>query len=183
MKRIYQFIAIGAVLFTLSSCKKDWLDRQPKNILVDDQIWQDPEQITALLANFYDRLPTDMGLTDQDHTSIDINQSRQAQWRNMADYDDAMWSGFSNEEGRNNIVSYPFDRWRVWNYSLIRDINLTIDNIEKLSTGISDEQKAQFLAELRFLRAYDYFEMVKRMGGVPLITAPLIYNYSGDPSY
>src|SRR5690606_7287402 len=73
--------------------------------------------------------------------------------------------------------------WRVWNYSLIRDINLTIDNIEKLSTGISDEQKAQFLAELRFLRAYDYFEMVKRMGGVPLITAPLIYNYSGDPSY
>lgn len=37
-------------------------------------------------------------------------------------------------------------------------------------------------AEFRFIRAYVYFELVKRMGGVPLITTQLIYNGSGDPS-
>ncbi|GGG75995.1 membrane protein [Parapedobacter pyrenivorans] len=183
MKRIYQLAILSILPLAFLSCAKDWLERTPKNIILEEQVWNDPKQILGLLANFYDRLPTDMGLNDPDHTSIDANQERQAQWRRMADYDDAMWSGFSNEEGRNNIVNYPFDRWRVWNYSLVRDINLALENIEKYGVSLSGEQKAQFSAELRFLRAYNYFELVKRMGGVPLITTQLIYDYSGDPSY
>src|SRR5690606_10388749 len=139
MKRIHQFIMICIVSLILSACEKDWLDRQPKNIILEEQVWNDPKQILGILANLYDRLPTDMGLTDPDHTSIDINQERQAQWRRMADYDDAMWSGFSNEEGRNNIVSYGFERWRIWNYSLIRDINLALENIETYGTELSAE--------------------------------------------
>src|SRR5207302_6319089 len=42
--------------------------------------------------------------------------------------------------------------------------------------------KKQFTAEFRFIRAYMYFELVKRMGGVPLVTKQLIYDYSGDAS-
>jgi len=183
MKRIYQLAMLAILPLVFLSCEKDWLDRTPKNIILEEQVWNDPKQILGLLANLYDRLPTDMGLTDPDHTSIDINQERQAQWRRMADYDDAMWSGSSNEEGRNNIVSYSFDRWRIWNYSLVRDINLALENIEKYGVNLSAEQRTQFSAELRFLRAYNYFELVKRMGGVPLITQQLIYDYSGDPSY
>ncbi len=39
------------------------------------------------------------------------------------------------------------------------------------------------MAEARFLRANYYFEMVKRMGGVPLITSSLVYDASkGDAS-
>ncbi|MBK1441356.1 RagB/SusD family nutrient uptake outer membrane protein [Parapedobacter sp. ISTM3] len=183
MKRIYQFIMLSTLSFAFLSCEKDWLERQPKNIILEEQVWNDPRQLVGILANLYDRLPTDMGLTDQDRNAIDINQERQAQWRRMADYDDAMWSGFSNEEGRNNIVTYPFDRWRIWNYSLVRDINHALENIETHGTALSAEEKTQFNAELRFLRAYNYFELVKRMGGVPLVTTQLIFNYSDDPAY
>ncbi|HWK98436.1 MAG TPA: RagB/SusD family nutrient uptake outer membrane protein [Parapedobacter sp.] len=183
MKRIYQLAILGVLSLTFTSCTKDWLERTPKNIILEEQVWNDPKQITSLLANYYDRLPTDMGLTDQNHNSIDDNQERQAQWRRMADYDDAMWSGSTNEDGRNNIVNYPFDRWRVWNYSLIRDINLALEHIETYGVDLNAEEKTSFLAELRFLRAYNYFELVKRMGGVPLVTTQLIYDYSGDPSY
>lgn len=137
MKRIYLIPLIIILPLAFLSCEKDWLDRKPKNIILEDQVWNDPKMIEGLLANFYDRLPTDMGLTDQDHTSIDANQERQAQWRRMADYDDAMWSGFSNEEGRNNIVTYPFSRWRVWNYSLVRDINLALENIDLFGVSLS----------------------------------------------
>jgi starch-binding outer membrane protein, SusD/RagB family len=42
--------------------------------------------------------------------------------------------------------------------------------------------KVGFIAEMRFLRALVYFEMVKRMGGVPLVTTTLTYDFSGDPS-
>jgi starch-binding outer membrane protein, SusD/RagB family len=182
MKKIQILFFISIAVAAIAGCRKgDWLERQPKNILVDDQMWNDPKQIVGVLANLYDRIPSDMSLIDPDHTAIDINQSRQAQWRNMADYDDAMWSG-AGEDGRNNLINYAPDRWRVWNYSVIRDINLSLEKIEQLGTNLEAPVRTQFLAEFRFIRALNYFEMVKRMGGVPLVTKQLIYDYSGDPS-
>ncbi|MEJ7676970.1 MAG: RagB/SusD family nutrient uptake outer membrane protein [Segetibacter sp.] len=46
--------------------------------------------------------------------------------------------------------------------------------------NLQNADKTRFLAEARFLRANYYFEMVKRMGGVPLITNTLEYDYKGD---
>jgi hypothetical protein len=161
----------------LFSCKKDWLQREPKSILVDDQVWNDPKQITALLANFYNRIPTDMGL-DQPNNNI----SEYNNWRRMADYDDAMWSGLSNEDGRNNITQYATNRWELWDYEFIRDINLSLDKMNTLGTLLTADQKKQFSAEMRFIRAWQYFELVRRMGGVPIVTTQLIYDYSGDAS-
>lgn len=168
MKRIH-FVSIMLIAsLALFSCKKDWLTRQPKDILTDDQIWNDPKQYINLFANFYNRIPTDMGLDGN--------------WANMADYDDAMWSGSSGGDGRNNIISYPTNRWEYWDYGLIRDINLSIEKMNQLGTSLSAQQKKEFDAEFRFIRAWIYFEMVRRMGGVPIITTQLSYDYSGDAS-
>jgi len=164
-------------LFLLTtSCMKDWLDREPRTILSDQQVWNDPKQIVALLANFYDRLPSESGLVDVN----DNADGRLFQWRDMANFDDAMWSGQSNEDGRNNITSYNYNSWYLWNYTFIRDLNLAIENIATYGVNLTDDQKKQYAAELRFLRAFNYFELVKRMGGVPLITSQLIYDYSGN---
>jgi starch-binding outer membrane protein, SusD/RagB family len=170
MKRIHFLTLIAVLSIMLFSCKKDWLQREPKNLLQDDQIWNDPKQYLNLFANFYNRIPTDMGLDGN--------------WRNMADYDDAMWSGNSNDEGRNNITSYGTNRWEYWNdaYELIRDINRSIDKMKELGTALSVDDKKQFEAEFRFIRAWIYFEMVRRMGGVPIVTTQLIYDNSGDVS-
>ncbi len=165
MKRILTSFLIGATLWSASSCKQDWLDRQPVNIIVDSQVWNDPNLITSLLANYYSRLPV--------HTQIDNNNG------GFADYDEASWSG--SGDSRNNIITYDFARWRLWDYGLIRDINLALDNIQT-STALTAAQKTQFNAEFRFLRAYQYFELVKRMGGVPLVTKQLVYDFSGDPT-
>lgn len=166
MKRIYKYLLIGVALLPVSACKEEWLERQPPNIILEEQVWNDPRMIISLLANYYDRLPA--------HSQID------AGWQEFAAYDEAMWSG--NDDARNNIVSYPFDRWRLWDYSLVRDINLALENIEKYGTKLTAAQKTQFSSELRFLRAYQYFELVKRMGGVPLVTKQLIYDFSGNPA-
>lgn len=151
----------------LVSCDTDWLEREPPSILLDEQVWNDAKLVTGVISNFYDRLPA--------HTSLTTG------WIEFAAYDEAMWSGQSNQEGLNNIVSYPFNRWGLWDYELIRDINLSITKLEEVSQ-FEEGRKTQFISELRFIRAYVYFEHVKRMGGVPLITEELIYDFSGDPS-
>lgn len=160
------FLAIACNL-PLVSCETDWLEREPPSILLDEQVWNDGKLVTGVLSNFYDRLPA--------HTSLT------AGWTEFAAYDEAMWSGQSNQEGLNNIVSYPFNRWGLWDYDLIRDINLSIKKLQEISQ-LEESRKTQFISELRFIRAYVYLEHVKRMGGVPLITEELIYDFSGDPS-
>ena len=168
MKILNKVFIICILFIGFSGCKKAFLERTPQSIITEGQLWNDPNMIIGLLANYYERLPTDNG--------VDGN------WRNMADYDDAMWSGYSGEDGRNNITAYAANRWQLWDYGLIRDINLAIESIETYGVKLTAAQKTQFSAELRFIRAYQYFELVKRQGGVPLVTKQLIYDYTGDAS-
>lgn len=166
MKLSYKHVVLVAAVFAASSCQKgDWLERKSPTLITEEQVWNDPKMITSLLANYYDRLPA--------HAELEGG------WAEMAAYDEAMWSG--NNDDRNNIIAYPFDRWRLWDYGLIRDINLAMESIERYGTNLSTTQKSQFAAELRFLRAYQYFELVKRMGGVPIVTKQLVYDFSGNP--
>jgi len=165
MKKIIFCFAVCLLLFTIS-CEKDWLERKSKTLIYEEQVWNDPKMILGLMANYYNRLTMD--------------QSIETNWRNMANYDDAMWSGQNNEEGRNNMANYGYNSWTLWDYGLVRDINLALESIQKYGTTLSDAQRKQYSAELRFIRAFHYFEMVRRMGGVPIITQQLIYDYSGD---
>ena len=153
----------------LWSCHGNWLERDPKTIITEEQVWNDPKQIEGLLANYYNRLPI--------FTGLDGN------WRNMTLFDDAMWSGYSGDEWRNQMSSYNTNLAEIWDYGLIRDINLSLEGIDNYSTTLPESDKQLYKAELRFIRAYYYFEMARRMGGIPLITKQLIYDFSGDPTY
>lgn len=161
------FILSVIISFFLTACNNDdWLERDPKNIITDEQLWNDPVLIKSLLANYYDRLPALHGVFNTG---------------GMTDIDDAMWSGHFDGNWHNDF-QYGDDYGRYWDYGLIRDINLALDNIDEYSIELDEEQKTLFRGELRFIRAFVYFELVKRMGGVPLVTEQLIYDYSGDPT-
>ena len=157
IKYIYLLIALMIVGLFTSCNEDDWLQRTPKDRITDEQLWNDPNMILGLLANYYDRLPQLAGVFNTGTN---------------AEFDDAMWSGHVDQNWRNDI-HYGDDYARYWDYTFIRHINLSLENLDEYSVKLSDAQKKQFNAELRFIRAYVYFEMVKRMGGVPLITSQL----------
>jgi hypothetical protein len=166
MKNIYLSIAL-LICLCMNSCKHDeWFERDPKSMITDDQLWNNPSLMTSLLANYYNRLPTLHGVFNTG---------------GMTEIDDAMWSGHRDQNWRNDF-QFGDDYGRFWDYGFIRDINLSLENIEKLSVKLTVEQKQQYTAELRFIRAFVYFEMVKRMGGVPLVEKQLVYDFSGDPT-
>src|SRR5687767_12099569 len=169
MKNIFKLFILITVSIASFSCKKNLLDTEPTTILSDDQIWNDPKTVTNVLANMYNRLP---------RYSSTISGTE-----NYAIFDDGMWSGLTNQdlEIRNNLPDYSYDRWRYWDYTLIRDIHVALEQVSAAnSPTMSAAVKTQFDAEFRFLRAMVYFELVKRMGGVPLVTTQLIYDFKGD---
>lgn len=161
------FACLLAIVTSFVSCDEDgWLQRDPKDRITDEQLWNDAGMILGLLANYYDRMPQLAGVFNTGTNT---------------EFDDAMWSGHVDQNWRNE-VQYANDYGKYWDYGFIRDINLALENMDKFSTKLNDTQKKQFNAELRFIRAYVYFELVKRVGGVPLITTQLIYDGSGNPA-
>lgn len=170
MKKIIQIMILILVLGVMG-CKKDsdFLDVKPISILDNEQAFSDPAQVLSILANLYSR---------------QLDFSTVEDWATMADFSES----FPSENGRSNIVqrnSWGFGEWGVnWfdSYAYIRELNLFLLRLEE-ATELTDEDKSRFAAEARFLRANFYFEMVKRMGGVPLILEPMLYDFQGDPTY
>jgi len=59
---------------------------------------------------------------------------------------------------------YYWDR----GYNYIRKVNVFLEKMEEIDVVLED--KKQLVAEAKFLRAFIYFELIKRFGGVPIVS-------------
>ncbi|MEJ7828018.1 MAG: RagB/SusD family nutrient uptake outer membrane protein [Segetibacter sp.] len=164
----YLIILLFGLLVTVWSCKKDseFLDVAPIGILTTDQAFSDPAQVISVMADLYNR-------------QVDFSSFRNG-WTSMADFSES----FPSENGQSSIVQrndWGYGTWATWDYGYIRDINLFMERVAA-ATGIADDVRNRYISEGRFMRANYYFELVKRMGGVPLITKSSLYELGSDPS-
>jgi hypothetical protein len=178
MNKLYILTLFAALLVT-GSCKKDsdFLDVPPKQVIPEDVAFSDPALVLSVLGDLYNRQRDFSSLDGLEEEKPYIN-SAEPGWRTFADFNEA----FPSEGGSYFIVQrngWGYGEWAIWNYGYIRDLNLFIQRATA-STKLLEADKTRFIAEARFLRANYYFELVKRMGGVPLITNPQQYDYSGN---
>jgi len=157
-----------ALLLSVWGCKKDeeFLDIAPIQVIPNETAFSDPSLVLSILGDLYNR--------QVDFSGLDNG------WASFTDFSES----FPSENGSAFFVQrtgWGYGEWALWDYTYIRDLNLFIQR-DSAATELSDADKTRFLAEGRFLRANYYFEMVKRMGGVPLITSPVEYDYKGDLS-
>lgn len=159
-------LSLAALLSLTTSCKEDaeFLNIKSTNILLIDEVYSDPRLVLSAATDLYNRIPE---LLEPGNFAL------------MAAFDEAFASG---DYGRHQNREYSYDDWSLWDYGYIREINLFIERVNA-ATKLSAADKTRFAAEGRFLRANAYFELVKRVGGVPLITESLTYDYSGNAAY
>lgn len=152
MKR---FIYIGLfVALTLTSCKDEFLDRIPLNSVSEETFWKTENDVYLAVNGIYATLPGD-GIIYEDGAS-DIAHA-QYPWESTAT---SVSSG---------IVSTALNAG--WNYEIVRKSNYFLENVDKAT--MDEALKNRYKAEVRFLRAYRYFNMASKFGGVPLITKVL----------
>lgn len=72
-----------------------------------------------------------------------------------------------SEVMKNNVNDYFFTKSTSGPYAFIRECNMFLDNIDKGT--LTEEEKAPLKAEIYFWRAWHYFNLVKRYGGVPIV--------------
>ena len=150
MKKNIAYILLMTSAMLVPSCT-EVLDRQPLDKISENNVWQDESMIRAYVTNLYSRFP--------------FNAFEISNWYNITD--EGTTSTGNNINGTNGSVSRSSELNPFWDYAYIRDCNLFLERIG--ATPLQDEPRRQLEGEVRFIRAYLYFEMQKRYGGVPLV--------------
>ena len=153
----YKNSFIGSIVdIAVTSCNS--LDIPPMNIIQDTDVFQSEAGVTAYIARLYTELPIE-----------DFKFGR--------DFDQfANYPGLCNATNEALLVTADFvwdnpsgDWFQAWKYGSVRNINYFIEQLSEYQNNFTDELVNDWLGEAYFIRAYTYFAMVKRYGGVPIV--------------
>lgn len=159
----HNYILLIFAGFILVSCKKT-LDIQPLDMIASSAVFTDKALTEANLISLYrdTRLQRTGG---QENFNMGLIAAVGAEVRPFGDWQDPYAASIKNYDATGaSYLGY-------WAYGGIRRINEFIEGVQ--GSAFDAAFKNQKLGEARFLRAFVYFQMVKRYGGIPLITRVL----------
>ena len=147
----------------LSGCNA-FLELEPLDKVSPDQLLETEGGVKALLANIYTMIPME-----------DFNYRPNAGF-NQRGYDGVNETtnlAFLTDEATRSDggVGIGYEGFNYWPYGDIRQVNIFMQNVEKAKEAgtISVADADRMTGEAHFARAYMYYGLVKRYGGVPLI--------------
>lgn len=161
MKNIkYSLLALPLLLLGCES----FLDKEPLDIISDAVVWEDKNLIDSYLADLYYRSDFIERRGNGDCVSLCMIASMGGEGRSYGAHHNPYKSSTEliTGAGANSELDW-------WPYQAIRDCNFFIENMKE-NPNFDDDYITQRVSEVRFLRSWLYFQMVKRYGGVPIIT-------------
>ncbi|MFP5436946.1 MAG: RagB/SusD family nutrient uptake outer membrane protein [Bacteroidia bacterium] len=157
----------SGLMFT--SCEKDFLDINPTDRLSDAAIFSDSTLFEAFVINRY--VGVRLGNKEGDANQPGFGRGFEyGLWASLTDEsmynnDDNTWiiqqGGLSPE---NLGIAGTF--W-ARSYRSIREVNYALSRINEL--GMAESHKNRLIAELRFIRAFRYHDLIRNYGKVVLM--------------
>jgi starch-binding outer membrane protein, SusD/RagB family len=143
-------------LMAAVSCKK--LDLAPRDRFSELTFWQETDNVNLALNTCYSSI--------YNSTSVFYNEA----------LSDNAYAKLAGATGTDAIASGNFtpqlprfeNEWG-WYYRGIKSCNLFLENVDQ-NTAISDAIKNRMKAEVRFIRAWHHFNLMKWWGDVPLLS-------------
>lgn len=166
MRSLYKLVAIICCMSTIS-CSKTFLNKTDPTRIGAELFFKDQVQVNQALNGIYGQL---QGITNNayifkemmsDNTTFDLNpldRGGAAGWEAFE---------FSTVNSGNGEIS------NLWNsyYSAMFNVNNALGKIQ--TATITDASKKAVDGELKFLRAFLYFDLVRYFGDVVLVTKVL----------
>jgi starch-binding outer membrane protein, SusD/RagB family len=156
-------VAMSAVVL-LTNCKKSFLDVPPQGQQPAEQFWTSEGDATKAVNAIYANL---RGWTEVAFAPIAIESLGSDDTETGSDPSDGSVA-FMNMYNNFTVTSTQGQLSDFWNgrYQTINLCNQVIDNIPAINMDAG--LKARYLAEAKFIRAYEYFRLVRAFGDVPL---------------
>lgn len=173
MKKI-KYIILVSLLVNLAC--QDPLEETRLDVIAEDAVWSDVNLVNAYMADVFNRMEV---VKQPTYTSAGNGlfaentlgaEGRYRGGNNDGDYRDVSSVVDGNNTG--HVLSY-------WNWGLMRVVNEAIQQLSDEDSALPTDYREQRLGQAYFARAFMYFQMVKRYGGVPLILE--VQDVSLDP--
>ncbi|OAQ40278.1 hypothetical protein A5893_04820 [Pedobacter psychrophilus] len=176
MKKINQLIFLFAVTFMAISCKKAFLDKAPSVNLSEDRVFSDPVLAVQYANNAYNFLIQDYARFNT-HRAITGQFSDEAVSGNTEIAVRTITQGtYHDHTGFSNDIVDVYTR----SYAGIRIANVMLSKIDGVNWPAVNSPRNRVEGEMHFIRAFLYFELIKRFGGVVLIDERLEANGVND---
>ena len=165
MRKIHLIAVVMLLtLRCLTSCND--LDITPTSIITAEDIYND-KGIKAYMAGMYNHLP-------MEDFHYDTNSEGQLGGGYYVGNGISVWHYWcsTGENVNRNNTGIQRHRLGFWKpaYEVIRQANTLITNLPNYPALAT--QSKSWIAEAKYLRAYEYFQLAKRYGGLPIVTEP-----------
>lgn len=172
MKNFLIKLFAGAIAVSLSvSCADDLLDKTPLTDISEEDLWADPALIEAFVNSRYNQVGH--GWTESMQSSV-VDETELTWLRGCEVHNFARVT--PSDLGRMNGGWYGWDN-RSWStkWNNIANCNIFFEQIDDVDFE-DEDLKERLKGEVRFLRAFEYNDLVMRWGGVPIITQSFTIN-------
>ncbi len=173
IRSIKKLCLLSMAVLSMVSCS-DVLDRTPPDIVTEEEAFKTSAGVQAALARLYSEAPFEDFIFGGGAADMAFNAREQETLTGYALH-------VPNNEYGSQYINGNGDMGDSWfNYSAIRNINKFLANIEKYGAKFDETQVKAWKGEALVLRAWGYYAMAKRYGGVPLVDKVLDYNSPDD---
>jgi hypothetical protein len=173
----YKFYFAIIMVFILSGCSETFLDNPPKGVVSDDVFFGSEDAGIKAVVECY-RPMLDNWRYQQMHYDIGnmITDDSNKGGSDIGDRYETL------EIGIGKPLASNLRFYELWShrYEAIEKCNIALENItletpliKEGGSLVSMEEKARYIAEIKFLRGFYYFDLVSVFGGVPIITKTL----------
>ncbi|WP_396168026.1 RagB/SusD family nutrient uptake outer membrane protein [Flavobacterium sp.] len=177
--KLYKSMSLVMFLVAFVSCTDAFdssqLEQAPEQDLNFEKVFTDYQQFRQYLDYTYSFMPGHLGRMWNSMVS-ELSDEAEGLGLNTCStvFNNGAWSGdnLSYSSPTGNANRELGDMW-VNLYRGIRQANMAIKNIDLVENFPTQKLHDRSLGEAHFIRAYLYFELIKRWGGVPIFDKPL----------
>lgn len=166
MKQLLQYLILSSTLaFSFASCEKE-LNQLPISSTTTESFFSNTNDFTQAVNGVYANLGNfpSQALWMGEMRSDNINALHDG---------NRDWQGINDFSPSISTTGYITTAWRT-NYNGIFNANTVLEALASKGEAISDAAlRTRYEAEVRFLRAFYYFQLVRTFGKVPLINTAL----------
>lgn len=174
MKNLFKPIAAALLTLALTGCFK--LDKTPLDMISDKAVFEDQALTLAYLYNIYSYMPCGYGVYTTPYAGTDDGLIRSGLGHtDLLDGSTDLLRSPSLWNESNGVMipgttSTTYNPFEVWGnrYQVIRKVNNLLSRTGEGSV-LAQAFRDRVRAEARFVRAFMYFDLVRRYGDVPLI--------------
>lgn len=153
----YKFLYVAVILLCNSGCDKLELDLGPENQFTDMTYWSSEAKAQSVLNTAYSQIFNSAIFFYNEALSDNAYNSR------------------GDIAGAASLASGTYDasldrikqEWDL-RYTGIKTTNIFLERIDQVP-GITEEKRTQMIAEARYLRAFQHFQLMTWFGDIPLL--------------